>query len=110
MVTNAPRTGSRSARSRHRASSPSCWTGPTSTPGCGGSVSCGEEPAPHRIRRCAPSLMRYPLRARLRPTPFGLFAGVASAKLGTITHVSWGQRLRGRASRPALGPTTPKYV
>lgn len=51
----------------------------------------GEDLPPERIRRCTASLMRYLLRARLRPTPFGLFAGVAPAAVGAATRVVWGQ-------------------
>ncbi|WP_435110472.1 lantibiotic dehydratase [Nocardiopsis synnemataformans] len=51
----------------------------------------GEGLPPERVRRCAASLMRYLLRARFRPTPFGLFAGVAPATVGTATCVVWGQ-------------------
>ncbi|WP_190394704.1 lantibiotic dehydratase [Nocardiopsis deserti] len=50
----------------------------------------GEDLPPERVRRCAASLMRYLLRARFRPTPFGLFAGVAPATVGAATRVVWG--------------------
>lgn len=43
------------------------------------------------IRRAALSVMRYVLRARSRATPFGLFAGVAPARIGPNTHVRVGR-------------------
>jgi thiopeptide-type bacteriocin biosynthesis protein len=46
-------------------------------------------PASKRVRRAATALMRYLLRAQGRPTPFGLFAGVAPLTLDTSTSVSW---------------------
>jgi thiopeptide-type bacteriocin biosynthesis protein len=42
------------------------------------------------IRRACTSVMRYLLRATGRPTPFGLFAGVAPASLAESTVVCWG--------------------
>ncbi|WP_433697062.1 lantibiotic dehydratase [Nocardiopsis sp. CA-288880] len=51
----------------------------------------GSEAVPaRRIRRTAVSLMRYLLRARTRPTPTGLFAGVAPLTVGERTRVRWG--------------------
>ncbi|WP_268642709.1 lantibiotic dehydratase [Nocardiopsis sp. EMB25] len=50
----------------------------------------GEELSLRRLRRCAAALMRYRLRARHRPTPFGLFAGVAPVRVGAATAVRWG--------------------
>ncbi|MCX5239080.1 lantibiotic dehydratase [Streptomyces prunicolor] len=36
------------------------------------------------LRRTVLAVLRYALRARTRSTPFGLFAGVASARIGTV--------------------------
>ena len=44
-----------------------------------------------KVRRIARSLMRYLLRYATRPTPFGLFAGVAPLDVSRNTHVRWGQ-------------------
>ncbi|UNZ21243.1 lantibiotic dehydratase [Streptomyces sp. 891-h] len=41
-----------------------------------------------RLRRTALALSRYALRAETRPTPFGLFAGVAPARAADTTRVS----------------------
>ncbi|MFV2197393.1 lantibiotic dehydratase [Nocardiopsis sp. LOL_012] len=46
--------------------------------------------SPRRLRRCAAALMRYRLRSQHRPTPFGLFAGVAPVRIGAFTAVQWG--------------------
>ncbi|MFJ8173642.1 lantibiotic dehydratase [Streptomyces sp. NPDC094473] len=43
-----------------------------------------------KLRRAALSTARYLLRATGRPTPFGLFAGIAPAALGSRTEVRWG--------------------
>lgn len=52
---------------------------------------CSAAPLPdHRLRRVATSLTRYLLRARSRPTPNGLFAGVAPVLVGSRTRVRWG--------------------
>lgn len=56
----------------------------------------GEEAA---VRRAAYALTRYALRAASRPTPFGLFAGVALARTGRPAKVRRGDRHR-RAVRP----------
>ncbi len=40
------------------------------------------EPSPRDIRRAALSVARYLLRAQHRPTPFGLFADVTTARIG----------------------------
>lgn len=47
-----------------------------------------------RIRSATVSTMRYLLRRTGRPTPFGVFAGVAPAELGARTRVRWGGRDR----------------
>ena len=44
-----------------------------------------------QVRSAAVALARYRLRAAGRPTPFGLFAGVARAKLGGLTSVRFGR-------------------
>jgi thiopeptide-type bacteriocin biosynthesis protein len=49
----------------------------------------GPQPEVTKIRRAATALMRYLLRAQARPTPFGLFAGVAPLALAAPTTVSW---------------------
>lgn len=43
-----------------------------------------------RVRRAVLSLASYLLRWQGRPTPFGLFAGVAPARIGAEPKVSWG--------------------
>ncbi|MEU3073307.1 lantibiotic dehydratase [Streptomyces laurentii] len=47
-------------------------------------------PRPRDIRRAAVSTARYLLRAEHRATPFGLFAGVTTATLGTCARAVWG--------------------
>ncbi|WP_404949629.1 lantibiotic dehydratase [Streptomyces sp. ARC14] len=42
------------------------------------------------VRRVGLSVARYLLRALHRPTPFGLFAGVATATFGAEPHARWG--------------------
>ncbi|WP_089227176.1 lantibiotic dehydratase [Actinacidiphila glaucinigra] len=42
------------------------------------------------VRRVVLSVSRYLLRAEHRATPFGLFAGVTTADLGSDPHVTWG--------------------
>lgn len=45
---------------------------------------CAGEPLPEPVvRRTVLAVLRYLLRARTRSTPFGLFAGVAAARIGT---------------------------
>ncbi|WP_237725581.1 lantibiotic dehydratase [Streptomyces sp. W007] len=43
-----------------------------------------------RIRRTAHSVTRYLLRMQFRATPFGMFAGPASVRLGPRTSIRWG--------------------
>ncbi|CAO5240055.1 lantibiotic dehydratase [Frankia sp. AgKG'84/4] len=50
-----------------------------------------------RIRSATLSTMRYLLRSIGRPTPFGLFAGVAPISLGTTARAGWGEKHRGVA-------------
>jgi lantibiotic biosynthesis protein len=45
-------------------------------------------------RRAAASVVRYLLRAIGRPTPFGLFAGVAATRVGRSVEVRWGSEHR----------------
>ncbi|MET7695672.1 lantibiotic dehydratase [Streptomyces sp. NPDC005483] len=45
---------------------------------------CAGRPVPDSaVRRTVVTVLRYLLRARTRPTPFGLFAGIAAARIGT---------------------------
>ncbi|WP_433237906.1 lantibiotic dehydratase [Streptosporangium sp. CA-135522] len=44
-----------------------------------------------QLRRAALAVIRYELRMRSRPTPFGLFAGVATARFGPAAKVSWSE-------------------
>ncbi|MYW01844.1 lantibiotic dehydratase [Streptomyces sp. SID3343] len=46
-------------------------------------------PAARDVRRAAASVARYVLRAEHRPTPFGLFAGVARATFGPRARTVW---------------------
>ncbi|MER5647364.1 lantibiotic dehydratase [Streptosporangium sp. NPDC002524] len=46
------------------------------------------------VRRAAYATARYLLRASGRPTPFGLFAGVAHVSLGSTATVRWGEEHR----------------
>lgn len=57
-------------------------------------------PAERDVRRAVASVARYALRAEHRATPFGLFAGVASASIGTRARAMWGSEHTavGRAS------------
>lgn len=57
-------------------------------------------PAARDVRRAVASVARYVLRAEHRATPFGLFAGVASAAIGPRAHTMWGSdhTVVGRAS------------
>ncbi len=57
-------------------------------------------PAPRDVRRAVASVARYVLRAEHRATPFGMFAGVASAALGPRAGTTWGSDhvVVGRAS------------
>ncbi|WP_320780250.1 lantibiotic dehydratase [Streptomyces sp. CRN 30] len=49
-----------------------------------------EHPALRDVQRAALSVARYLLRAQHRATPFGLFAGVATAKFGPQARADWG--------------------
>src|SRR5205823_2769603 len=52
-----------------------------------------------QIRRATVATARYVLRATGRPTPFGLFAGVAPVSWGRATKVRWGA-----THRPVIRP------
>ncbi|MGG2460146.1 lantibiotic dehydratase [Streptomyces sp. RGM 3693] len=58
-----------------------------------------------RVRRVVASLASYQLRWQGRATPFGLFAGVNTARVGTDVHVRWGENHRtvARADAQWLG-------
>ncbi|ARQ70646.1 lantibiotic dehydratase [Streptomyces marincola] len=52
---------------------------------------CAGRPLPEvDVRRTVLAVLRYLLRARTRATPFGLFAGIATARIGTRTDVRFG--------------------
>ncbi|MFI6287405.1 lantibiotic dehydratase [Streptomyces sp. NPDC051018] len=48
------------------------------------------KPSARDLRRAALAVVRYLLRAQHRATPFGLFAGVATARFGSQVRVDWG--------------------
>ncbi|WP_129307261.1 lantibiotic dehydratase [Streptomyces sp. L2] len=50
-----------------------------------------EHPARRDVQRAALSVARYLLRAQHRATPFGLFAGVATAEFGPQARADWGE-------------------
>ncbi|MFC0598826.1 lantibiotic dehydratase [Streptomyces palmae] len=50
-------------------------------------LDAGAELGAKRLRRTALAVSRYALRAETRPTPFGLFAGVAPARAADTTRV-----------------------
>lgn len=50
-----------------------------------------ENPALRDVQRAALSVARYLLRAQHRATPFGLFAGVATAEFGSQARADWGE-------------------
>ncbi|MFF8989467.1 lantibiotic dehydratase [Streptomyces sp. NPDC014983] len=50
-----------------------------------------EHPALRDVQRAALSVARYLLRAQHRATPFGLFAGVATAEFGPRAQADWGE-------------------
>jgi thiopeptide-type bacteriocin biosynthesis protein len=54
------------------------------------SVCTSEKPSPRDVRRTALSVARYLLRSEHRATPFGLFAGVATAQFGPQASAAWG--------------------
>ncbi|MFH8616877.1 lantibiotic dehydratase [Streptomyces sp. NPDC017979] len=54
-------------------------------------VSTSRRPAPRDLRRTAQSVIRYLLRVQHRATPFGLFAGVATATWKSQPRADWGE-------------------
>lgn len=55
-------------------------------------ICSGDDHKQRQVQRAALSVARYALRMTSRATPFGLFAGVAPARLGEPTRVRVGQR------------------
>ncbi|MQS36157.1 lantibiotic dehydratase [Streptomyces katsurahamanus] len=55
-----------------------------------GEMVSGQRCDTRRVRRAALSLASYLLRWQGRPTPFGLFAGVAPVRIGGVPQVLWG--------------------
>ena len=56
---------------------------------------CDDQEAPVKdVQRATRSVLRYVLRATGRHTPFGLFAGVAPAWVGSTARVRWGDEHR----------------
>ncbi|MEV8635353.1 lantibiotic dehydratase [Streptosporangium sp. NPDC051023] len=53
-------------------------------------IAAGRTVKPKQLRRAVVAAARYLLRATGRPTPFGLFAGVAPASIGPAPQVRWG--------------------
>ncbi|MGN3958251.1 lantibiotic dehydratase [Streptomyces sp. WAC8370] len=53
-------------------------------------ICAGQPTRSKQVRRAAMATVRYLLRATGRPTPFGLFAGVTAASVGSTPHVRWG--------------------
>ncbi|WP_093719513.1 lantibiotic dehydratase [Streptomyces sp. DI166] len=56
-----------------------------------GALCTAEYPALRDVQRAALSVARYLLRAQHRATPFGLFAGVATAAFGPQARADWGE-------------------
>ncbi|MFH8467671.1 lantibiotic dehydratase [Streptomyces sp. NPDC017991] len=50
-----------------------------------------DHPALRDVQRAVLSVIRYLLRAQHRATPFGLFAGVATAEFGSQARADWGE-------------------
>lgn len=57
-------------------------------------VIAGHVQEARQVRRAVVSVVRYLLRMRHRATPFGLFAGVAPARIGPEPVVEWGMAHR----------------
>ncbi|MFE4665426.1 lantibiotic dehydratase [Streptomyces sp. NPDC056716] len=64
-----------------------------------GEICSGRLVAETAVRRTVLSVLRYLLRARTRATPFGLFAGIAPARIGATAALR-----TGRAHRSAARP------
>lgn len=60
---------------------------------------------PRAVRRVVLALASYLLRWQQRPTPFGLFAGIGTVRIGTAAKVRWGDdhRVAVRADAAWLG-------
>lgn len=56
-----------------------------------GALCTAEHPTLRDVQRAALSVDRYLLRAQHRATPFGLFAGVATAEFGPQARSDWGE-------------------
>ncbi|MCM2393899.1 thiopeptide-type bacteriocin biosynthesis protein [Streptomyces albipurpureus] len=56
-----------------------------------GRIVAGGMESSRRVRRAAVSLHRYLVRWAHRSTPFGLFAGVAPARIGSRLEIRWGR-------------------
>ncbi|WPO73160.1 lantibiotic dehydratase [Streptomyces sp. KN37] len=56
-----------------------------------GALCTAEDPVLRDVQRAALSVARYLLRAQHRATPFGLFAGVATAEFGPEARADWGE-------------------
>ncbi|MFA1546167.1 lantibiotic dehydratase [Actinomadura chokoriensis] len=54
-------------------------------------LTSSEHPDPRQVRRVMIAMASYLLRWHRRPTPFGLFAGVAAARFGRSPRVTWGR-------------------
>lgn len=65
-------------------------------------ICAGSDLPDRQVRRVAISAVRYLLRATGRPTPFGLFAGVAPVVWASETRTRWGSEHRALA-RPDAG-------
>ncbi|MFF7309577.1 thiopeptide-type bacteriocin biosynthesis protein [Streptomyces sp. NPDC008137] len=57
-------------------------------------ICAGESERPKQVRRAAMATVRYVLRASGRPTPFGLFAGVAPVSVSSTPYARWGDAHR----------------
>ncbi|MFE9613720.1 lantibiotic dehydratase [Streptomyces sp. NPDC006012] len=57
-------------------------------------ICSGQQVRPKQVRRVAMATVRYVLRAAGRPTPFGLFAGVAPVSVGSTPNARWGDAHR----------------
>ncbi|WP_063793986.1 lantibiotic dehydratase [Streptomyces graminilatus] len=65
-------------------------------------ICTGEVRHPRQVRRSAFSLHRYLLRWQYRSTPFGLFAGIAPARIGDSLTLRWGDGHRPTARVDAV--------
>ncbi|MFD3373717.1 lantibiotic dehydratase [Streptomyces sp. NPDC058697] len=66
-----------------------------------GTICDGHPVRARQVRRAYLATVSYVLRATGRPTPFGLFAGVAAAAIGTTPRAQWGD-----AHRTVIRPNT----